>query len=51
MEQNKIYFSLYPFSMHNVWHIKKYYETCKEAGKYDAQSREKTIRREKTNKK
>lgn len=27
------------FPTHNVWHIIKYYETCKEARKQDVQSR------------
>lgn len=37
------HYNLYPSSMHNVWHVRKYREICKEARKCDAQSREKTL--------
>lgn len=45
MKQSKMFFSLYPSSMHSVWHIKKYHETCKEVRKCKAQSREETLTR------
>lgn len=38
--------SPHALSIHNVWHIRKYHDSCKEARKHDAQSREKSINKQ-----